>query len=63
MMQRTDLQDTSEWAHQAMVKLLRDLTPEQRFKMVLERSELGRQIHQLAVQRVAEARKQYDSLD
>jgi hypothetical protein len=36
-MERTDLMDTSEWAHRALVERLRQLTPEERARMTFER--------------------------
>ena len=43
---RTDLLDTSEWMHRRLVERLRELTPEQRLRMVFDRIDLGRQINQ-----------------
>ena len=51
-MRRTDLMDTSDWAHRELVRRLRAMTPEQRFQMVIERVELGREIHRKALERL-----------
>lgn len=52
-MKRTDLMDTSEWAHRVLVERLRSLTPEQRLQMTLDRVETGRSIDRLARERRA----------
>jgi hypothetical protein len=49
---RTDLMDTADWAHREMVRRLRELTPEQRWRMVFDRMEMGRHIDDLAMARV-----------
>lgn len=43
-MRRTDLMDTSEWAHHEMVRRLRRMTPSQRIQLVLEHIEFGRKM-------------------
>jgi hypothetical protein len=53
--------DTSEQAHQELIKLLRGLTPEKRLSMMLDRSEFGADIHREAMSRVAEQRKAWGS--
>ncbi|MCB8932697.1 MAG: hypothetical protein M9921_10260 [Fimbriimonadaceae bacterium] len=45
-LRRTDLLDTSDLAHRRFVELLRQLTPEQRLRMVLDRIAFGRQINE-----------------
>jgi hypothetical protein len=52
-MERTDLMDTSEWAHQEMLRLLRRLTPGQRLEMVVRATDAGREIHEAAMARLA----------
>lgn len=54
--QRTDLMDTSEWAHQEMLRLLRQLTPSQRMQMVLRLSDAGREIQAAAMKRLEQDR-------
>lgn len=51
---RTDLQDTSEWAHREMVRLLRGKTPSERLEMVFDRVDTGREIDRLAKLRLSE---------
>lgn len=43
-MRRTDLMDVSPWMHRRMVELERERTPEQRFLMVCELSDMMLQI-------------------
>ena len=38
---RTDILDTSDWAHRELVKLLREATPERRLRLTLEAIEFG----------------------
>lgn len=38
---RTDILDTSDWAHRELVKLLRATTPERRMEIVLRSIQLG----------------------
>ncbi|MDQ2986466.1 MAG: hypothetical protein M3R13_07065 [Armatimonadota bacterium] len=52
-MRRTDLMDTSEWAHHEMVRLLRRLTPTERIARVMELSELGRQMKAAQAERLS----------
>ena len=54
---RTDLMDTSDWAHREMLRRLRAMTPEQRLEIARDRIEAGRRIHAQAMARVAEERK------
>lgn len=54
--QRTDLMDTKEWVHKEIVRRLRLKTPQQRFRMVLEASEIGLKMHRAALDQ-AKARK------
>ena len=49
---RTDLMDTSEWAHHEMVRRLRRLTPSQRIQMVIEHIEFGRQMKAAQTERM-----------
>jgi hypothetical protein len=56
-MRRTDLMDTSEWAHRELVRRLRQLTPEQRLHMVIERVDLGLEMHRLAKARLHTAER------
>jgi|GEM_PF-2541964 len=51
-MKRTDLMDTSPWAHREMVRRLREMTPEQRAWLTVEAIELGLQIDRLARERL-----------
>ena len=51
---RTDLMDTSDWAHREMLNRLRAMTPEERLRIVVDRMEAGRRIHRAAMLRVAE---------
>jgi hypothetical protein len=51
-MRRTDLMDTSEWAHRELVRRLRQMQPEDRFRMVIERVDLGREIQRNAMIRL-----------
>ncbi|MEZ0326808.1 MAG: hypothetical protein ACAH95_12980 [Fimbriimonas sp.] len=55
-MQRTDLMDTSEWAHRELVNRLRQLTPEERFQMTIDCVDMGREMHALAMKRLADER-------
>lgn len=48
--------DTSLDVHREMIRLLRQKTPEQRLKMALDLTDLGAQIHRLALKRIAEGR-------
>jgi hypothetical protein len=48
---RTDILDTSDWAHRELVKMLRTLTPERRLELVLNRIALGRRINSVAKKR------------
>ena len=50
-MQRTDLMDTSPWAHKIMVERFRAMTPEQRLRMAIDRTNMGRDIARLAEER------------
>lgn len=43
---RTDILDTSDWAHRELVKLLRQATPERRLELVFDRIALGRAINE-----------------
>ncbi|HRK22151.1 MAG TPA: hypothetical protein PLX06_10090 [Fimbriimonadaceae bacterium] len=43
-MRRTDLQDTSEWAHREMVRLLRGKSPEWRIRRVFELNALSKEL-------------------
>lgn len=54
-LRRTDLLDTSEWMHRRLVERLRELTPERRLRLVLDRIDLGRAINE-AGQRLRESR-------
>jgi hypothetical protein len=45
---RTDILDTSDWAHRKLVERLRQLTPEQRLKMTLESIQFGMKLEALA---------------
>ncbi len=45
-LRRTDLYDTSDWMHRRLVERLRELTPERRLRMVLDRIDLGRTINE-----------------
>ena len=38
---RTDILDTSDWAHRELVKLLRQATPERRLQLTLQAIEFG----------------------
>jgi len=58
---RTDLMDTSDWAHREMLRRLRELTPEQRYKMLVDRMDFGFRLHKDAMRRIAEERKSYDA--
>ncbi len=51
-MRRTDLQDTSLWAHRALIERMRKMTPEEKFRIMFDRIETSRQM-----QRLAEARR------
>lgn len=51
-MERTDLMDTKPWAHAVIVQRLRQMTPEERVRLVFEISELSRQMHLLAMKRL-----------
>jgi uncharacterized protein (DUF2249 family) len=55
-MQRTDLMDTSEWAHREIFRRLRAMTPSQRLQMVCDHTDRGRAIHKLALDRLAAKR-------
>ncbi|MFI5386852.1 MAG: hypothetical protein ACHQ50_12125 [Fimbriimonadales bacterium] len=57
---RTDLMDTSDWAHREMLERLRAMTPEERLRIAVDRIEAGRRIHREAMLRVAEERKRHD---
>lgn len=48
--------DTKEWVHKEIVRRLRLKTPQQRFRMVLEASEIGLKMHRAALDQ-AKARK------
>lgn len=50
-MRRTDLMDTSEWAHREMVRRLRKLTPAERIRMVVELSQAGLEMRKAAQKR------------
>jgi hypothetical protein len=43
-MQRTDLMDTSNWAHRALVKRLREMTPQEKARLLDARIEEMRQM-------------------
>jgi len=51
-MKRTDLMDTSPFAHREMVRRLREITPEQRAWLTIEATELGLQMDRLARERL-----------
>ncbi len=51
-MQRTDLMDTKDWAHEEMLRLLGRLTPSERLQMVIRAVDDGRQIHEAAMLRL-----------
>ena len=48
--------DTSEWAHRELVNRLRQLTPEERFQMTIDCVDMGREMHALAMKRLADER-------
>jgi hypothetical protein len=52
-MERTDLQDTKPWVHQEIIKRLRELSPSEKFMMVVELSEIGLHIHRQALRRAS----------
>ena len=56
-MERTDLLDTSPWAHKEIVRRLRLLTPEQRLKMAFDLTDLGGRIHRAALRELTADRK------
>jgi|GEM_PF-5033188 len=56
-MRRTDLLDTSEWAHRIMIERLRAMTPAERLRITFEMCELGREVRKSAV---AEGRIAYE---
>lgn len=43
---RTDILDTSDWAHRELVKLLRAATPERRLELMFDRIAFGRAINE-----------------
>ncbi|HWP32055.1 MAG TPA: hypothetical protein VNK96_10090 [Fimbriimonadales bacterium] len=43
-MRRTDLLDTSEWAHKEMLRRIRRMSPAERLRKAIELSEIGREI-------------------
>ena len=43
---RTDLLDTSEWAHKEMLRRLRKLTPEERIRMAFELSRFAKLVRE-----------------
>ncbi|MCC7434641.1 MAG: hypothetical protein IT363_08135 [Methanoregulaceae archaeon] len=47
---RTDILDTSDWAHRELVQLLRQATPERRLELVFDRIALGRAINEAGQQ-------------
>ena len=53
-MRRTDLQDTSLWAHRMMIERLRRMTPEEKFRVMFDRIEASRQMQRLAAARKAQ---------
>jgi hypothetical protein len=56
-MERTDLMDTSEWAHRALVERLRQLTPEERLRRLVECIDMGREMRRLAQDRIESRRR------
>jgi hypothetical protein len=54
-MERTDLMDTKDWAHREIMRMLRKLTPDQRVRMVANLVNMGRQIHEGAMARLAQS--------
>lgn len=59
MPKRTDLMDTSEWAHREMLRRLREMTPEERLNIAFDRITSGREIHREAMLGVAKQQNQY----
>ena len=55
-MRRTDLMDTSEWAHRFMVERYRAMTPEERLQIAIGLSDFCLEMHRLAMDRVARRR-------
>ena len=51
--------DTEEWVHREIVRRLRLMTPADRLQVVLARVEMGREIHRIALKRMAESRANY----
>ncbi len=56
-MKRTDLLDTSEWAHREIIRRLRAMTPEERLQLTFRSIEMGRHIHFQAIKRLADTKK------
>jgi hypothetical protein len=57
-MHRTDLMDTSEWAHRFMIERYRAMMPEERLRIMFGLIDAGRQMHALALQRLKETEDQ-----
>ena len=55
-MRRTDLLDTQPWVHKEMIRRLRLMTPEERLRIAIERTEMGLEIARLARERMKRAR-------
>ena len=51
--------DTSDWAHREMLRRLREMTPEERLKIALDRMTSGFEIQRQAMLRVAEQRERF----
>lgn len=51
-MRRTDLMDTKPEVHREIVRRLREMTPERRLEMTLDRIALGWLIHETALKRL-----------